>query len=377
MRIGSSSDWHIDAGMDEDIASSVRQMATIFQEGKVDLIALPGDFFDRKSTADGRNLLRELMKKLADIAPVVGCYGNHDQPGDLDIFSHIISKCPIRIYSTPTILKPGHIWGLDCYMHVLPWLTKVAWVASHPDVGKEQGDKTVSQLALQYLKSSVEMNHTQGDKHVLLAHLTVEGSMAENQQPMIGEGITFGRHDLMEAGFSAGIFGHIHLRQMFADVGPFFYNGSPAAMNYGEAPEKFCSILDTVTEEVEWHKLKTIDRFSLDVLWNKGYPLEIAQNDLSRVRGARVRVLLRVTEGEDLPRAKAVVEQMILAAGALEAKVEPQVQPKELVRAIEITKAETLEAKLEAYWVANNNRPAEEDVLGMKGKLSLLEEQCR
>lgn len=378
MRIGSSSDWHLDAGMDADIEASVRQMIKIFRDEKVDLIVVPGDFFDRKSTADGRNLLRALMQELADIAPIIGCAGNHDQPGDLDIFGHLKVKYQIQIYDKPFVLDPGR-FGRDCLIYILPWFTKASWQAAHPGMTKEEGDKAVSQIGLEYLKNSLTVNRQihPDCKNILISHLMINGAKAENHQPLIGEGITFGQYDLVEAGFFAGILGHIHLKQTFANP-LFFYNGSPAPLTYGENPEKYCSILDTDSGEIEWHRFKTIDRFSLELEWGKeelfGFVIREAQ---SRIAGARVRALLKIAEGYDVNLAKTETEKILKDLGALEAQVEPQVQPKELIRAVEITKAITPAAKIEAYWAANNNRPEEDVVVRMKLKLAVIEQRVK
>jgi DNA repair exonuclease SbcCD nuclease subunit len=374
MRIGSSADWHLCAGMDADIEASVRQIAQIFHDQGVQVICLPGDLFDRKSTPEGRNLLRALVQELAKIAPVFICYGNHDEPGDLDIFGEVKSENPVYVFDKPTVIGIG-----DNFLHILPWFTKSTWQSAHAGASKEEGDKTVSQMALDYLKYKVK-EESDGDaeiKHILMGHLNIEGARAENHQPLKGEGIRFGRYDLVEAGFCAGIFGHIHLRQVFEEAGPtFFYNGSPAALDYGESPEKYCSILDTDSMSVEWFKLNTVDRFSLDLTYGKDAFITIAEQQ-PRICGARVRALLKIPEGEDVSRAKAEVEKRLLDLGALEAQVDPQIQPKDLVRAAEIASAETLEQKLEAYWKANDNCPSPEDHAGMKEKLAHLEGTCR
>jgi DNA repair exonuclease SbcCD nuclease subunit len=380
--IGSSGDWHLDCGLDADITISVRQIIQHFAVRKVNLIALPGDLFDRKSTPEGRNLLRALVHDMAEVAPVVICYGNHDEPGDLDIFGEIKSKYPIKVFSSPHIFYPG-LFGPDCVLHILPWFTKSSWISAHPGMSKEDGDKAVSKLAMDYLLQSIYLaklkpGAEESDKHILVSHLVIDGATLENHQPFKGEGVKFGQYDLMEAGFFAGIFGHIHLRQQFPDLcGPYFYNGSPAALDYGEHPEKYCSVLDTDAGTIEWIKLDVVDRYSMEYVWKKGEFIETGIYEPARIKGARVRVLLKVDEGDDIGFAKAELERVLMELGALEAKVEPQVQPKEAVRAADIAKADTLEQKLEAYWKATNNYPSEEDQAGMKEKLRQLEDQWR
>lgn len=373
MLIGSSADWHIDGGMDNDVRDSVLQMSEVFKEKAVKVIVLPGDLFHQKSTADGRNLLRELLQILGEIAPVVICYGNHDQAGDLDIFRHLKTTYSIDVFDSPRQLMYE-----DVVIHVMPWFTKATWQSSNIGRSIESGDIEVSKIGLQFLKNSVNqasMRHPDR-KQILAAHIMIEGSKAENHQPMIGEGIRLGRHDLMEAGFHAGIFGHIHLRQTFDDIGPFFYNGSPAPMNYGESPEKYFSILDTKTLEIEWHKLNTVDRFSIELEY--GLEMQAKLDEIKdRIGGARVRVTIQIPEGEDTGNIKSSIEKFLQDNHAFECKVEHQTLPKELYRSVEIRKAATLPEKLEAYWEAAQNRPEDAVAEGMFKKLTELEAVCQ
>jgi DNA repair exonuclease SbcCD nuclease subunit len=382
MRIGSTADWHIGDGMDADIEASVLQIVKIFREQKVDYIALPGDFFDHKSAADGRNLLRMLIQEMCTVAPVVACTGNHDQPGDLNIFGHLDLKNGIILVDKPYIHWPPQDPQFEqITFHLLPWFTKATWQSHHIGASKEEGDKTVSQMALQYVKNNVILEKAKNPnvKNILISHLLVEGALAQNHQPLIGEGISFGQYDLTESGLYAGIFGHIHLGQNLDATNRFFYPGSPAAMDYGENPDKFCAILDTMTGCTEWYKLQTVDRFSIECIW----PLQLSMTPeqygemKTRAKGARVRALLQIEEGANLAHAKEELEKILLEAGALEVKIDPQVRPKELVRSVEISKAESLEEKLDVFWKATNKLPDEATVIRMKNKLSIIEQRCR
>ena len=54
----------------------------------------PGDLNDRRMTIDDRNALAERLRTMADFAPVVICCGNHDLPGDLDVFARLRTRYP-------------------------------------------------------------------------------------------------------------------------------------------------------------------------------------------------------------------------------------------------------------------------------------------
>src|SRR6185369_2197760 len=61
----------------------------------------PGDLsHQRQSIADELALI-ERLKRMANAAPVVIVYGNHDQDGDLDKFASIGAPNPIYVVSRP------------------------------------------------------------------------------------------------------------------------------------------------------------------------------------------------------------------------------------------------------------------------------------
>src|SRR3990167_5962571 len=65
---------------------------------------LPGDLFHARSTVADRNDLAERLALMADVAPVVVVRGNHDQPGDLDIFSRLKARWPVSLATRPGVL---------------------------------------------------------------------------------------------------------------------------------------------------------------------------------------------------------------------------------------------------------------------------------
>ena len=107
----------------------------------------------------------------------------------------------------------------------------------------------------------------------------------------------FRSYDLPEAGLFAAILGHIHLKQEFTSP-RFFYNGSIAALNYGETPDKYFSILDTRTGDVEWIKLNTIGRWQIDIDWAQGIPKDLDPDHLW-IPNSRLRINLKIADGEN------------------------------------------------------------------------------
>jgi exonuclease SbcD len=371
MLILSTGDFHFCGGYDEDIVQSLRQIKAKAGEHAVDLITITGDVYERASDPEGRNPAAESIQFLAESAPVLIVKGNHDAPGDLRILEKLKTKNLVMVDELPNV----RVFGRDAVaIHSLPWITKARWVKQNLEASTEQADATVSALALQYLKNAVQLI-TDVDQHILVGHLLISGARAQNHQRLIGEGVTFGQYDLPEAGFFAGILGHIHLQQVF-DNPLFFYNGSVCALDYGETPEKYFSILDTKTAGVEWIRLKTIDRYTLN-----GEYLGIADGMTyddpeyrARIPGARVRIIYTVPEGENAKAIDASLEKDFYTLGALEVKVNHQIIPKDAAIAVEIAKAQSSADKLKALWQAKGG-PDEDTQRDMLEKLGQVEDE--
>jgi exonuclease SbcD len=372
MRILSTGDWHFNAGYDDDVSDSVGQIISYTYKNDVDLVVITGDVYERASDPGPRNLAIACIQGLADKVPVIIIRGNHDAPGDLKVYDQIRSKCKISVFETPDIYAMPMAGDKGILIHIMPWLTKARWQSLNPGATKEEGDKTVSQLALEYLKNNVALYP--GYNHILAGHMTVAGAKAQNHQQMGADGITIGMYDIAEAGFSAAMLGHIHLRQTL-DARTHYYNGSVAALDYGETPEKFFSVLETEANYVEWVQLKTVHRQDISVAWT---PTGIVMEDvdLNLLKDARVRANLRVTGGDNVPAAKAQVEAWGKEIGVLELKINPQVIPVSKVRAVEISNAKSFSDKLRQLWQATSDFPSEQDQKGMLDKLAQLEDEC-
>lgn len=373
MRILSTSDWHFNAGYDEDVLASVEQIIKYINTKPVGLVAITGDIYERASDPGSRNLAAECIQRMAKTAPVLVVRGNHDAPGDLSILARLESHNQIMVHELPQSIAMPMADTDGIIIHSLPWLTKARWQSLHPEATKEEGDKTVSQLVLEWLRTNVALHP--GYKHILVGHLTIAGAKAQNHQQMGADGVTLGLYDLPEAQFYAAMLGHIHMKQLLGNNERFFYNGSVAALDYGETPDKWFSVLDTETGSVEWIRLNTVHRQDINARWTEtGIEVEEVPKEL--IAGARVRANLRVEGGDNLDAAKAQLEAYLQKMGALEFKVNPQVIPVSKVRAVEISKAVKLSDKLRQYWIATGGMPDEITQKDMLEKLSELEDEC-
>jgi DNA repair exonuclease SbcCD nuclease subunit len=385
MLILHTGDWHIGAGVDEDLAEAVRTISVKAKtEIKPDLIVVPGDIYDGSSTPEERNLACELILGLADIAEVIIIKGNHDISKDLIILGNLASRNKISVFETP-----GTVIRDDCAIHCLPHFSKAGWIAAGlgRDLTVAEGDDAVSSMALTYLRGMISSS-TKADKHLLYAHITVAGSRLENQQTIIGGGITFGYHDLAESGFAGGGFSHIHLSQCFGDRSKgspeFRYAGSPVALNYGEySTNKGFNVFDTDTLTFKVYQLNSVARVTLDAVWNGTLDEEFkahVRNDIP-VAPVRLRVKLMIEEGYQSEDAREAVQEYVLhskppGTTIKDLRIETQRQPKDMVRAQEIASAHSACQKLEAYWSATSTTPDETTKADMLRITREIEEKC-
>jgi DNA repair exonuclease SbcCD nuclease subunit len=373
VKILSTGDWHFNAGYDEDVSDSVDQITKYTHYNDINLVVNTGDVYERASDPNSRNLAIACIQGLAQKAEVVIVRGNHDAPGDLKVYNQIRSGHTVRAFEAPSIITFARDGETPVMLHILPWITKARWQSLHVSASKEEGDRTVSQLAIELLKTNVALHP--GHVHILAGHLTVAGARAQNHQQMGADGVTLGLDDLPTLGFHAIMLGHIHLMQTLA-LPEFFYNGSIAALDYGETPDKYFSVFDTETGNITWVPLKTIHRQDIYVHWTPAgiQADEPIHDDL--IKGARVRANLRVEGGDNVDQAKKQLEALLEKLGALEYKINPQVIPVSKIRAAEIGRAKSFSEKLGQYWEATDTTPSEEDRKGMLDKLAQLEDEC-
>jgi len=357
LRILSTGDWHIGSTCDEDVVSAAQELIGYAKEIKPDRIVITGDIYDSSSNPDGREKAKLLIMSAANISPVRIIKGNHDVRNDLLILGDLKSNFGIQVYEYPGIeIIPEE----SLVIHYLSWATKAGWIATSGITGIQDGNESVSLLALTYLRSRT-IEHP-NYRHIIFGHLMVKGALMENHQPLLGDGITVGYHDLIEAGFSSGAFGHIHKAQSFGlgDGAPEFrYNGSIAAMDYGEsAKNKGFSVLDTDSMRFAIYQLQSVPRVNINALWN-GSLIWSTLDGLPTEAGARVKVKLMIDEGFLSRAAEEAVKSSHLIVKPLELKIEKQSRPKDAVRAAEISAAKSASDKLVAYWTATNTTPEE------------------
>lgn len=200
---------------------------------------LLGDVFDGRSGVDDRNQLAERLLRMAERAPVLGVYGNHCAPFDLEVFSKLGGRWPIVFASTPRMWIGNTPTKAIVAVAMLPYPHKAGLVA-----GGVTADSTL-QTGAEHLEAIIRGfagdlagARERGHLPLFIGHVNVEGAETSNGQPSIGRelSMTTGVLSLLDAsGPVPKILGHIHKAQ---EIGGAFYAGSIAPCTWGEVEEK-------------------------------------------------------------------------------------------------------------------------------------------
>jgi exonuclease SbcD len=342
-RILHTGDWHYSGGVDDDVEISLNQITEHAALNHIDLVTVGGDVYDKTSSIESRNIVKERLMNIAQYSPIIICKGNHDQPGDLDILANLKSKYPIKVYSAPTVVRLAE--GINLY--VIPWFTKQHWMQAHHVDSIGDLNATLSGQLLRYITSLKKSNPA--EHHILLSHTLISGARAENNQPLIGEGVTIGEFDLEEAGFDAGLLSHIHLRQQFGN-GNFYYPGSPAALDFGETTDKYFSVYSVGDRSVEWYQLNSVKRICIEGSYSEGEWKPDTEYGRGKLSGARLKLIYTLSPTDDHKLAAEKIRAYYINDFAKEIKLSPIVEQKMAARADNVSKAKSLEEKLLEYW---------------------------
>lgn len=213
------------------------QVVEIAYETRPDLIVCPGDYFvNARPSATQIIAVSWLFRQLAEIAPVVGCAGNHDlagagQPGPVAIIGEVGMEFPY-----------GGAWGIESpqVVHrddlgfdvaVLPAVKPAGLLEQSPDPA------ALAQLVSAKLVEIARGLRAQCDApiKVLIGHWTIAGSVTSSGQVMVG-GMepAIPLAELQAQGWDAVLFGHIHKPQVLSEKPFIAYAGALLRGDFGE-----------------------------------------------------------------------------------------------------------------------------------------------
>jgi hypothetical protein len=198
---------------------------------------LPGDLNHGRMTIDDRNWLVDRVQRMANRAPVVILYGNHDLPGDLDVFAQLLGVYPIVVIDTPVTFSFRTATRADVTLFALPYPSKAGLVAAGtpheliPEVARQALDAIFLDASLK-----LEEARQRGEIAMMLGHINVGGSIVSSGQPNIGKEIEIDQALLDRLGPIYKGLNHIHHGQRIANA---FYAGSMCRLDWGETELKF------------------------------------------------------------------------------------------------------------------------------------------
>jgi DNA repair exonuclease SbcCD nuclease subunit len=327
-------------------------------------IVWPGDLFHQKSTVEDRNALAPRVQALANLAPVVLTYGNHDAPGDLDIFAKLDAEWPIDVVDRPCMVRVPGATGVALSCFVLPYPHKAGLVsagAAHDQLGQDA--RSLLDPVFMAAADELAQASARHDLTLMIGHVNVGGSTASTGQPQIGRELELDEALLARLGPIYKGLNHIHKHQQIAGA---TYAGSICRLDFGEREAKgFVRVeYDTAVlpDAATWtqtfvplhvpSQLTVVGRLTREaftITEIDGEPYIGPPAFTWQGSDLRVSYHYRKTEVSQLDVAKVYAE----FAGCRSLKLDPRPEVDHEVRAPEVAAAVTLEAKVAAFCAVN------------------------
>ena len=391
MKIAFITDQHFDHASRWDETLRIAQWCiSTLREERPDVIALGGDMFERRPMPVETRAVAEWVQGLANIAPVVGVYGNHDAPESLAVMNRLEARHAIRIADAPEVLSFNEV-GIA----LLPWPRKASILAALGGVPQEQAGQAAQEAlrsVLRGLGAELEEVAPAGGR-VLVGHAMVHGSMTSHGQPLCGHDLELNLADLALAGCDAHLLGHVHLgvgNEWNIAGAPALYGGSFRRTAFGELEEKSVVMLNVAPGEPARVRRIVIPCTQMLLVETGWYPEHLAlPGDVVRSAGfdsdaepptsitqateVRIRYHVAAEHREAAARAAAELRDRWLSDGATVVKLEPVVEVSTRARAPEVAQARTLRDQLDAHWESKGGAPDRR--VPLLGKLGELEDQ--
>lgn len=381
-------DLHLGPGpRNEDRIRALRQ---VIDEGlaikNLGAWLIPGDLNHGRMTIDDRNFLAEQLTLAAMHAPVLITPGNHDVPGDLQIFSRLKATWPVYVVDTPQVFTLPLATGDAASVFVLPYPTRAGLLAAGAassqvhDAAREALEHIFMEAAEQLAKA-----RAMGDLTLMIGHVNVAGSDMSAGQPNIGREIELDAALLTLLGDCYKGLNHIHKGQEIFGV---HYAGSLCRLDWGEIEPKRWLRIDY--ERVAHHQwVYSVSPRRVDVA-----PMYHVEGELTRDtftwhvrkgpggdvepppaswKGCEVRVRYHYKQSER----SVLSEAQIYAEFAECAKLyrDPVADPDRAVRAPQVAAARTLPEKLSA-WCDISGHVATDSVIAKLAQLERSEPQA-
>jgi DNA repair exonuclease SbcCD nuclease subunit len=357
----------------------IRALDQIIDEGcRAPLAAWlwPGDLNNSLMTVFDKNILTTRVIQMANHAPVVIVYGNHDVPGDIDFLAKLGATYRIYVVASPQVLRVPlamedgvHMGMAEAAIFGFPYPSRMGLVAAGTpselivSAARDALDVIFTHAAAQLAAAAAE-----GAIPLMIGHVNVGGSILSAGQPNIGREIELDPSLLDRLGPIYKGLNHIHKAQ---EIGGAYYAGSCCRLDWGEIEEKRALVIEYESvsfahkggPDHHWHYAVTplpidippmyhiegtLTREGFD--WSCDDGGEAAQAGPGFFAGAEVRVRFRYAAAE-----RDVLDFTLVKApfvGAIRIDTDPIPTHTRAIRAPEVAAAVTLEAKVEAFIVS-------------------------
>ena len=383
-------------GRQPDREAALRQIVRecMARPTPIGLWGVPGDLHDAGSDVFTRNLWAELLLEMADVAPVVTCYGNHDRDGDLDIYGKLKGRHPIYVVRQPTVITVP-----EYERHGVPRVSVCVLPYPHPAGlvanGTAPGDVVASAAQLldnifMMLGAQLQQAREAGLPTLFLFHANISGSRSSTGQPLVGQEMELTESMLMRLGDCPKIGNHIHLPQEICGA---WEVGSICRLSFGEMEEKRYVVVNyeqkpVLTEnegglshgsrwvwQVASHPIAVAAMAHVNAVFNAQDPVEmfrydVQPSDVPAGADVRVRVEYHEAERKFFELGRPAMEAVFGHARRLQ--IEPVCLAHDRgLRAPEVLAEKTTPGKLRA-WCAANGLPIPE---GLDDAVAALETQ--
>jgi exonuclease SbcD len=313
MKILATADLHIGAGGSlrtdhlADQEAVLAQIVAVAREEEVDLVAIAGDVFHRPQPAPPvLHVFKRFTRELARYGiPAVACSGNvgHDLVnGDVESALELFESEWFRVSRVPELVKAAE----DVAVCTLPSVPVHRLVARHNGGDRAEIFREATDLLLRVGRELREQV-PDGWPSLLLSHWSVSGaslptglSSDDLNEPVLPWDA------IVELGFDAAIFGHLHMHQVLNEEPLVAYAGPPMLVDFGEQNVPHgCVLLELEGGEVTHQFIPLDDRpfFTVDVdLTDPNRPDGDDETDVIAgaitlpIEGAVVRLRYRATE---------------------------------------------------------------------------------
>lgn len=344
---------------------------------------MPGDLLHARSTVQDRNDLAARLTRMADRAPVWLCYGNHDAPGDLDIFGALRARHLVTVIHKPMVVDlASAVCAMRVGCFVLPYPSKAGLVAAgveHESLNAE----TSKAFDLMFMEAAASFDayRASGAPVLMIGHVSIGGAISSVGQPQIGTELEISQAHLDRLGDCPKLLNHIHKHQY---IGGAVYAGSLCRLDWGEVEPKGYIVAEYETCPTKHWAVRFVElnvppmyHVEAELTWlppgseRVGFVYEqgcyeiffkvtrgpegeiIPMPDTAQTfqwwRGAdvRVRVRYRAAERDRLDGGLLEIRKKFTEARRCE--IEPIIVPDRALRAPEVVAAKTLDEKLKAW----------------------------